>query len=146
MKTVTIYTDGTCSGNPGSGGWGVVLLYGENRKEISGGAPNTTNNIMELQAVVRALNALKEPCNVELYLDSQYVQQGIEKWISNWTKHNWRKANGDTILNADLWKQLMALSGEHHITYHWVHGHVGSKENARCDSLAVAESKRFSAI
>ena len=132
MKQVTIYTDGACSGNPGPGGWGAVLLYGTHRKEISGGEAATTNNRMELTAVIAALSLLKEPCIVELYSDSKYVIDALEKGYKK------------PALNPDLWQQLLELVDRHQLHYHWVKGHAENPENNRCDQMAVAESKKFS--
>ena len=141
MKQVTIYTDGACSGNPGPGGWGAVLLYGTHRKEISGGEAATTNNRMELTAVIAALSLLKEPCIVELYSDSKYVIDALEKgWARGWKKRGWVKSDKKPALNPDLWQ----LVDRHQLHYHWVKGHAENPENNRCDQMAVAESKKFS--
>ena len=145
MKQVTIYTDGACSGNPGPGGWGAVLLYGTHRKEISGGEAATTNNRMELTAVIAALSLLKEPCIVELYSDSKYVIDALEKgWARGWKKRGWVKSDKKPALNPDLWQQLLELGDRHQLHYHWVKGHAENPENNRCDQMAVAESKKFS--
>ena len=139
MKQVTIYTDGACSGNPGPGGWGAVLMYGQHKKEISGGDPATTNNRMELTAVIAALSLLKEPCAVDLYSDSKYVIDALEKgWAWGWVKSDKKPA-----LNPDLWEELLRLTQIHKLTYHWVKGHASNPYNNRCDELAVAESKKF---
>ena len=144
MKTVTIYTDGACSGNPGPGGWGSVLCYGEAEKVISGGENPTTNNRMELTGVIEALKALKEPCIVELWSDSRYVIDGLSKgWAVSWRKNNWRKADKKPALNPDLWAQLLDLCEKHEMHYHWVKGHADNKYNERCDALAVAEREKF---
>lgn len=144
MKTVTIYTDGSCSGNPGPGGWGAILMYGRHKKELSGGENPTTNNRMELSAVIAALEQLKEPCQVELYSDSTYVVNALEKgWAASWQKNGWRKADKKPALNADLWERLLELSRVHTIRLHWVKGHAENEWNNRCDELAVAESKKF---
>lgn len=144
MKTVTIYTDGACSGNPGPGGWGAILMYGRHKKELSGGENPTTNNRMELSAVIAALEQLKEPCQVELYSDSTYVVNALEKgWAASWQKNGWRKADKKPALNADLWERLLELSRVHTIRLHWVKGHAENEWNNRCDELAVAESKKF---
>jgi ribonuclease HI len=144
MKTVTIYTDGACSGNPGPGGWGAVLIYGAHRKELSGGAPSTTNNRMEMTAVIQALSLLKEPCAVELWSDSKYVMDGLSKgWAKSWRARDWKKADGKPALNPELWKQLLALAEIHTLRYHWVKGHAENAENNRCDQLAVAESRKY---
>ena len=144
MKQVTIYTDGACSGNPGPGGWGAVLLYGTHRKEISGGEAATTNNRMELTAVIAALSLLKEPCIVELYSDSKYVIDALEKgWARGWKKRGWVKSDKKPALNPDLWQQLLELCEYHTVNLHWVKGHAANEKNNRCDQLAVAESKKF---
>ena len=144
MKQVTIYTDGACSGNPGAGGWGAVLRFGEHEKELSGGQAQTTNNRMELTAVIEALSALKEPCSVTLTTDSKYVSDAVSKgWVYGWQKKNWMRAPGEPAKNADLWKLLLPLLGRHKVTFHWVKGHAGHPENERCDALAVAAIARF---
>lgn len=144
-KTVTLYTDGACSGNPGPGGWGAILMFGAYRKELSGGAPDTTNNRMELTAVIEGLRALNEPCIVELYSDSQYVCNGLQKgWAKGWRAKGWKKADGKPALNPDLWQALLDLSEQHTLRIHWVKGHADNEFNNRCDELAVAESKKFS--
>ena len=142
MKTVTLYTDGACSGNPGPGGWGAILSYNGVEKELSGGEANTTNNRMELLAVISGLEALKEPCCVELYSDSKYVIDGLSKgWAVSWRKNNWRKADKKPALNPDLWERLLDLTEKHRLSYHWVKGHADNPYNNRCDQLAVAASK-----
>lgn len=142
MKTVEIYTDGACSGNPGPGGWGAILVYNGKEKELSGGEKSTTNNRMELTAAISALEALKEPCRVELYSDSKYLVDAVQKgWLDNWVKKNWRKADKSPVLNPDLWQRLIAASERHDIVYHWVKGHAGHKYNERCDALAVAQTE-----
>ena len=144
MKTVTIYTDGACSGNPGPGGWGAILRYGETEKELSGGEDMTTNNRMELMGVIAALSALKESCIVELYSDSKYVIDALSKgWVYGWKKKGWRKSDNKPALNIDLWEQLLALIAKHEVHYHWVKGHAENEYNERCDALAVAERMRF---
>ena len=144
MKTVTIYTDGACSGNPGPGGWGAILEYMGHEKELSGGEPNTTNNRMELTAVIRALQALKEPCTVELYFDSKYVIDALQKgWAAGWRKRGWIKSDKKPALNPDLWETLLNLTETHDVHYHWVKGHASNPKNNRCDELAVAEWKRL---
>ena len=144
MKTVTIYTDGACSGNPGPGGWGAILEYNGTEKEISGGAAETTNNRMELTAVIEALALLKEPCAVELYSDSKYVIDALEKgWVYGWKKKGWLKADKKPAQNVDLWERLLPLIARHQLRYHWVKGHAENEKNERCDRLAVAESKKF---
>ncbi|MBN1859799.1 ribonuclease HI [Candidatus Bipolaricaulota bacterium] len=136
---VAIYTDGACSGNPGPGGWGAILVSGDHRKEMSGGAPETTNNRMELTAAIEALKALRAPSSVDLYTDSTYLKKGISEWISVWKQSNWRRRSGKRWLpvkNVDLWKDLDALTQAHEIRFHWVKGHDGHSENERCDELA----------
>ena len=144
MKTVEIYTDGACSGNPGPGGWGAILRYKDAEKELSGGEANTTNNRMELTAVIEALALLKEPCVVELYSDSRYVIDGLSKgWAKGWQKRGWIKADKKPALNPDLWEKLLALTDRHEMHYHWVKGHAENERNNRCDQMAVTESKKF---
>ena len=144
MKTVTIYTDGACSGNPGPGGWGALLAWQGHEKELSGGAAATTNNRMELTAVLTALALLKEPCVVELYSDSKYVVDAIEKgWLYGWQKKGWIKADKKPVLNVDLWQQLLPQLARHQVHIHWVKGHAENEKNNRCDQLAVAESKKY---
>ena len=138
MKNVEIYTDGACRGNPGVGGWGAILKYGSIEREISGGEPSTTNNRMELTAVITALSLLKEPCHVTLTSDSKYVIDAIQKgWLDSWQKKGWRKADGKAVLNIDLWEKLVALLEIHKVDFVWVHGHTGHKYNERCDELAT---------
>ena len=144
MKTVTVYTDGACSGNPGPGGWAAILEYGGVEKMISGGEAVTTNNRMELTAVIQALLALKEPCVVELYSDSKYVIDALEKgWARSWQKRGWVKSDKKPALNPDLWEQLLPLIARHDVRYHWVKGHASNAKNNRCDEMAVAQSRRF---
>jgi len=144
MKTVTLYTDGACSGNPGPGGWGAILEYQGHEMELSGGEESTTNNRMELTAVIRGLQALKESCIVELYSDSKYVIDGLEKgWAASWRRNNWRKADKKPALNPDLWEILLDLTEKHELHYHWVKGHAENPKNNRCDELAVAEWKKL---
>ena len=141
MKNVTIYTDGACSGNPGPGGWGAVLLSGAHRKELSGGTDKTTNNRMELVAAIEALKALNEPAIVDLYTDSTYLKRGMTEWLPRWKQNGWRRKSGKRLLpvkNEDLWRELDRLGGRHRITVHWLEGHAGHPENERCDSLARA--------
>ena len=143
-KKIEIYTDGACSGNPGPGGWGAVLRYKGIEKELSGGEQNTTNNRMELTAVIKALEALKEPCMITLYTDSKYVSDAFNQgWIYSWMKKDWKKADGKPVLNRELWQQLYALWKQHDITLVWVKGHADNVYNNRCDELAVAQSKRM---
>ncbi|MCI8867930.1 MAG: ribonuclease HI [Anaerotignum sp.] len=137
MKTVTIYTDGACSGNPGPGGYGTVLLYGEARKELSGGYRLTTNNRMEILAVIKGLEALKEPCRVLLYSDSRYVVDAIEKgWVAKWRQNGWMRNKKERAQNVDLWERMTALLEKHQVSFHWVKGHADNPENERCDELA----------
>ena len=144
MKTVTIYTDGACSGNPGPGGWGAILMYGSHKKELSGGEAGTTNNRMELTAVIQALSLLKEPCVVELWSDSKYVIDGLSKgWARGWKKRGWVKSDKKPALNPDLWERLLALEDIHTLRCHWVKGHAENEYNNRCDELAVAESQKY---
>ncbi len=144
MKTVEIYTDGACSGNPGPGGWGAVLRYGAHEKELSGGAAETTNNRMELTAVIEALRLLKEPCAVELYADSKYVIDALSKgWARGWRENGWVKSDKNPALNTDLWETLLTLCARHEMRYHWVKGHAENVYNNRCDALAVSERKKY---
>ncbi|MBR4073610.1 MAG: ribonuclease HI [Clostridia bacterium] len=139
QKYVEIFTDGACSGNPGPGGWGVVMRYGTAVKELSGGEKETTNNRMELTAAIKGLSALKEPCRVKLVTDSKYVADGIDKgWAKSWQKNGWRKADKKPALNSDLWEELLRLIDIHTVDIEWVKGHAGHPENERCDELAVA--------
>ena len=145
MKTVTIYTDGACSGNPGPGGWGAILRYGARELELSGGAAETTNNRMELTAVIEALRRLKEPCAVELYSDSKYVVDALSLgWARSWRAKGWIKSDKKPALNADLWETLLTLCERHELRRRWVKGHAENEYNNRCDALAVAESRKFS--
>ena len=137
MDEVTIYTDGACSGNPGPGGWGAILMLGENRKEISGGSENTTNNIMELTAVIEALKILKRPCKVNIYSDSAYVVNAfLQKWIYGWMKKGWKTASGEAVKNKELWQELYSLTKKHKVTFNKVKGHSDVELNNRCDELA----------
>jgi len=139
VTTVTIYTDGACSGNPGPGGWGAILISGSLRKEISGADPATTNNRMELMAAISSLRELKGPSKVELFTDSKYVKQGISEWIMKWKANGWKRRSGKRLLpvkNEDLWRELDALAETHRVTFHWVEGHAGHPENERADELA----------
>lgn len=135
-KPVEIFTDGACSGNPGPGGWGAILRYGDKERELSGGEKDTTNNRMELMAAIIALETLKEPCEVSLTTDSKYVMDGITKWIFGWKKKNWKKADNKPVLNADLWQRLDVANARHKVNWNWVKGHAGHAENERCDELA----------
>lgn len=149
MKQITIHTDGGCHGNPGPGAWAAVLTYGSHHRELSGGVPATTNNRMELQAAIEALNALKEACEVEVHTDSEYVKNGVTKWVVNWKKNGWRTKEKKPVKNEDLWKALDAATSRHRVTWKWVKGHAGHEGNERCDSLAqlaIAKLKKsFSA-
>ena len=135
-KVVEIYADGACKGNPGPGGWGALLRAGGTERELYGGEPDTTNNRMELTAVIRALEALKRRCKVRLYTDSQYVQKGISQWIHDWKRRGWRTADKKPVKNEDLWRRLDELAGAHQVEWHWVRGHAGHPENERADELA----------
>ena len=142
MKQVVIYTDGACSGNPGPGGWGAILVYGGRKKELSGGEDLTTNNRMELTGAIEALRALKEPCRVELYTDSQYLVNAVEQgWLENWKARGWRRKDG-TVKNPELWQALDGLLALHEVTLHWVKGHAENPWNNRCDEMAVEESQK----
>ena len=144
MKKVNVYTDGACRGNPGRGGWGAILVYGAKEKELSGGEPETTNNRMELSAVIAALSALKEPCEVTVTTDSQYVVNAIEKgWLEGWRKNGWRKSDRGAVLNVDLWKALDEQLARHEVSFVWVRGHNGHPYNERCDTLAVSAIERL---
>ena len=139
-KTVTIYTDGACSGNPGPGGWAAILRYRDTEKCISGGEKATTNNRMELTAAIKALECLREPCIVELWSDSKYVIDGLEKgWAASWRKNGWIKSDRKPALNTELWQQLLDLASQHEMRYHWIKGHAENEYNNRCDKMAVAE-------
>ncbi len=144
MKTVEIYTDGACSGNPGPGGWAAILRYGTAEKVLSGGESMTTNNRMELTGVIRALEALKEPCEVELWSDSQYVIDALRRgWAIGWKERGWRRADKKPALNPDLWERLLELCAGHKMHYHWVRGHADNEHNNRCDALAVEQRDLF---
>ena len=141
---VEIYTDGACSGNPGPGGWGAVLIYGEHEKQLSGGEPETTNNRMELTAVIEALSLLKRPCEVTLTTDSKYVADSVTKgWVYGWQKRGWKKGDGKPALNPDLWEKLLPLLKMHDVEFVWIKGHAGHKYNEICDRLAVSEWQKF---
>jgi ribonuclease HI len=133
---VIVHTDGACSGNPGPGGWGAILTFGDHEKELSGGEPHTTNNRMELMAAIAALEALKKPCTVELHTDSQYLHLGISQWIHGWKRNGWRTADKKPVKNEDLWRALDELAHNHHVQWHWVRGHAGHPETARAAALA----------
>ena len=144
MKKVCIYTDGACSGNPGPGGWAAILTYGENERELSGGESATTNNRMELMAVISALTALKESCEVELWTDSQYIEKAInEGWLASWKRRGWKRKGGE-LKNIELWQELDRLLGLHRVNFNWLKGHDGHEYNERCDALAVAERDKYS--
>lgn len=144
MKKVYIFTDGACSGNPGPGGWGAVLRYNSVEKELSGAQENTTNNRMELTACIEALKLLKEPCEVILTTDSQYVVNGITKgWAASWKRNGWRKSDKKPALNPELWDELLTLCEMHQVTFNWIKGHAGHEENERCDRLAVGEYQKY---
>ena len=144
MKKVVIYTDGACSGNPGPGGWGAILKYGELSRELSGGEGQTTNNRMELTGAIRALEALKYPCEVELYSDSRYLIDGLSKgWAESWRKRGWVKSDKKPALNPDLWERLLELTQQHEMRYIWVKGHAENPYNNRCDELAVMERDKL---
>ena len=136
MTKVIIYTDGACSGNPGPGGWGALLRYGDNQKELSGGMNETTNNRMEMMAAIGALESLKRPVNIDLYTDSVYLRDGITKWIHAWKARNWKTANKKPVKNIDLWQRLEYAMQTHHIDWHWVKGHAGHPDNEHVDELA----------
>ena len=139
MKNITLYTDGACSGNPGKGGWGAILMYNDAKKEISGGESQTTNNKMELTAVIKGLEALKEECNVDIYSDSAYVVNAfLQDWITNWQNNGWKSKKG-MVLNIDLWQRLIELTKKHNVTWHKVKGHADNEFNNRCDALARGE-------
>lgn len=144
MKQVFVWTDGACSGNPGPGGWGALLRYNETEKELYGSAAETTNNQMELQAAISALNALKHPCRVELWTDSVYVRNGILHWIENWKKQGWKNSNKKAVKNQELWKELDKARARHVVNWHWLKGHSGHAENERADALAVKGARAAS--
>jgi len=141
LPSVTIYTDGACQGNPGPGGWAAVLSFGSQEKVLTGGDPATTNNRMELTAAIQALQALKRPCQVELYTDSEYLRRGITEWLAGWKARGWRRKEGP-LLNADLWQALDAAQARHRIAWRWVHGHAGHPANERVDALARSAVRR----
>ena len=144
MEEITIYTDGACSGNPGPGGWGAILMFGDTKKEISGGLDNTTNNVMELTAVIQSLKMLKRPCRVDLYSDSAYVVNAfLQKWIYGWIKKNWKTTGNDPVKNKELWQELYGLTKIHDVTFHKVKGHADNEFNNRCDELARMERDKF---
>ena len=141
LPEVEIFTDGACKGNPGPGGWGAILRFGDKERELSGGEAPTTNNRMELMAAIEALKALKRPCHVQLTTDSNYVRDGITKWIHGWRRNGWRTADKKPVKNAELWQALVEAAEPHRIDWHWVRGHAGHPENERADALACAEAE-----
>lgn len=144
LTPVVIYTDGACSGNPGPGGWGAILMAGGKSKELSGGEAHTTNNRMELMAVIKALEALNRPCHADIYSDSAYVVNAFnQNWIANWQRNNWRNSAKAEVANVDLWKMLLSLTSTHEVVFHKVKGHADNEYNNRCDQLAVMESSKF---
>ena len=144
MKQVSIYTDGACSGNPGPGGWAAILIYQGREKELCGGEKQTTNNRMEMTAVISALEALKVSCEVDLWSDSRYVIDALEKgWAESWKKKGWKRSNKEPALNPDLWERLLTLTQQHRMHYHWVKGHAENRYNNRCDELAVQQRDKF---
>jgi len=144
LKQVSLYTDGACSGNPGPGGWGAILRFGGHEKELCGGDKATTNNRMELTAVIEGLCALKEPCEVLVTTDSRYVVDAVQKkWLYGWKKRGWKNSQNDPTPNVDLWERLLPLLDTHKVTFHWIRGHSGHPENERCDALAVAQYKNM---
>ncbi|MDN5937225.1 MAG: ribonuclease HI [Salinisphaera sp.] len=136
MKLIEVYTDGACRGNPGPGGWGALLVHGERRREICGGAARTTNNRMELTAAIEAMHALREPCRVALYTDSNYLRQGITQWVARWQASGWRTAARKPVKNVDLWQRLQGAAQRHEVAWHWVKGHAGNAGNEAADALA----------
>lgn len=141
---VTIYTDGACSGNPGPGGWCAILRYGNYEKVVSGGSPDTTNNKMELTAVIEGLKSLKRPCEVTVVSDSKYVCDAVLKgWVYSWKKKGWKKSDGKPALNSDMWEELLKLLAVHKVDFNWIKGHAGHPENERCDKIAVAETQKY---
>lgn len=145
-ERITIYTDGACSGNPGPGGWGAILSFKGREREISGGEAYTTNNRMELQAAIEGLRALKRPCTIDLFTDSQYVRQGITAWLANWKRRGWRTADNNPVKNDDLWRSLDEAAARHTIVWHWVKGHANDPLNVRVDALAVAAMQPFKSV
>lgn len=143
MKKLTLYTDGACSGNPGPGGWACILIYGGHEKELSGGAAETTNNRMEMTAALEGLKALKRPCKVEFYTDSNYLKDGVTQWLAGWKKRGWKTATKKPVKNQDIWEQLDQVIQNHQIEWHWVKGHAGDEYNERCDELAREALEEF---
>ena len=146
MKQVDIFTDGACKGNPGPGGWGALLRMGQHEKELVGGESDTTNNRMEMRAVIEALNALREPCSVTIHSDSKYVIDGITKWVDGWQKRGWVTSAKKPVANAEMWRELIAATARHSIAWRWVKGHAGHPENERVDQLASAEAERIAEL
>ena len=144
LTRVDLYGDGACKGNPGLGGWGVLLRYGEHEKTLCGGEPETTNNRMELRAVIEGLRALSRPCEVHVHTDSQYVQKGISEWLPGWVRRGWKTAGGAPVKNQDLWQALSAEAARHQVSWHWVKGHAGHPGNERADALANEGAKQAS--
>lgn len=143
-KEIQVFSDGACSGNPGPGGWGAILRYKDVEKELSGGEPETTNNRMELMGVIAALESLKEPCQVKVFTDSQYIAKAFtENWLENWQKNGWKTAGKKAVKNRELWERLLAQAAIHRLEWQWIRGHAGHPENERCDQLAVAARDRF---
>jgi ribonuclease HI len=143
VKKVTIHSDGACEGNPGPGGWAAVLQYGNHQREISGHALAATNNRMEIQAAIEALRSLKEPCEVDLHTDSEYLRDGITSWVATWKVKGWKTKEKKPVRNVDLWKELDALASSHQVKWHWIKGHAGHPLNERCDQLAVQEIRKL---
>jgi ribonuclease HI len=143
LQSVEIYTDGACRGNPGPGGWAALLRMGERERELSGGETPTTNNRMELMAAIKGLEALKRPCRVQLFTDSNYVRDGITKWIHGWRRNGWKTADKKPVKNAELWQELLDAAARHRVEWHWVKGHSGHPENDRVDALACAEADKL---
>ena len=144
MKEITLYTDGSCSKNPGPGGWGAILRYKSYEIELSGGSTETTNNKMELTGAIEGLKALKEPCIVSLYTDSRYLCDDVNKgWLKNWVRNGWKKSDKSPVLNSELWKELIALTEKHKVTFIWVKGHADNEYNNRCDKMAVAQTRKY---
>lgn len=146
IKNVQLYTDGACSGNPGPGGWACLLIYKDSQKELSGGAKQTTNNQMELTAVIQGLSLLKEKCIVDLYTDSKYVLEGATLWLDGWIQKGWKKADKKPVLNMEYWQELLPLLEKHEINWHWVKGHAGHPQNERVDQLACIQRDNFSTL
>ena len=143
MKRVTIHTDGACRGNPGVGGWAAILDHGAHHREISGGNPATTNNRMELQAAIEALEVLKEPCEIEFYTDSEYLKNGMTTWLASWKRNGWKTKSKKPVKNEDLWRRLDVLASRHTVSWHWLKGHNGHAGNERCDALANVEMSKI---